>query len=174
MDGRFGFIHEKIDIKILILFILSRISEPVTLDELASLTLCDGGIGYFDFAECVAELISTEHISADGDSYLITEKGKKNGAITENTLPYSVRVKAEKSARAENKRLRRQSMISTSRTVRRGGGYTVSMSLSDGLGEIMSLEMLAASEEQAIALENGFEDKAEQIFNLVLSKLLEK
>lgn len=173
MDKRFGFIHEKLDIKILILYILNRISEPVTLDELAGIALCDGGISYFDFAECVAELVATEHICADGDSYIITEKGKKNGNITENSLPYSVRVKAGKNASSENKRLRRKSMLSTSRTIRRGGGYTVSMSLSDGISEILSIDMFAANEEQATALEKGFNEKAEQIFNTLLAKLLE-
>jgi len=98
MERRFGFIRDKLDIKVLILFILQRISEPVSLDELAELTLCDGAISYFDFAECVSELVASDHISADGDRYLITEKGARNGAITEGGLPYSVRVKAERTA----------------------------------------------------------------------------
>ena len=174
MDSRFGFIHEKLDIKILILFVLRRLSEPVTLDKLAELTLCDGGISYFDFAECVSELISTGHIEADGDSYVITEKGIRNGTITENSLPYSVRVKAEKSTAAANAQLRRQAMITTSRSIRRGGGYSVDLSLSDGIGEIVSLELYAANDAQAIALENGFRDRAESVFNMIIEELLKK
>ena len=174
MESSFGFIHDKLDIKILILFILRRISEPVTLDKLAELTLCDGGINYFDFAECVDELISTGHVKADGDSYTITEKGIRHGTITENGLPYSVRVKAEKSAVAANAQLRRQSMITTSRTIRRGGGYSVDLSLSDGMGEILSLELFAANEAQAIDLENGFRERAESVFNVIIEELMKK
>jgi len=174
MERRFGFIRDKLDIKVLILFILQRISEPVSLDELAELTLCDGAISYFDFAECVSELVASDHISADGDRYLITEKGARNGAITEGGLPYSVRVKAERSAAAANARLRREAMITTSREIRRGGGYTVSLALSDGIGEIMSMELLAANEKQAAALEDGFRTKAEEVFNHLIGMLLEK
>ncbi len=174
MESRFGFIHDKLDIKILILFVLRRLSEPVTLDKLAELTLCDGGISYFDFAECVDELITTGHIEADGDSYTITEKGIRNGSITENGLPYSVRVKAEKSATAANAQLRRQSMITTSRSIRRGGGYSVDLSLSDGMGEILSLELYAANEAQAIDIEKGFRERAESVFNVIIEELLKK
>ena len=45
---RFGFIHEKLDIKILILFILSRLPGEVPPEVLGELCQCDDGIGYFD------------------------------------------------------------------------------------------------------------------------------
>ena len=48
MNERFGFIHDKLDIKILILFILQRLYAPISMDTLAELTLCDDGISYFD------------------------------------------------------------------------------------------------------------------------------
>ena len=49
-----GFIHEKLDIKLLILFILSRLPAPVdrgTLDELCQ--QCDDGVGYFEMDSVV-------------------------------------------------------------------------------------------------------------------------
>ena len=44
MENRFGFIREKLDIKILILFILKRLTAPVDFDKLSELTMCDDGI----------------------------------------------------------------------------------------------------------------------------------
>ena len=46
-------------------------------------------------------------------------------------------------------RMTRKRRCATSRTIRRGGGYTVDLALSDGIGEILSLELYAASEAQA-------------------------
>ena len=53
MRRRFGFIHEEFEIKILILFILRRLSAPIPIDTLAELVICDDGISYFEFSECV-------------------------------------------------------------------------------------------------------------------------
>ena len=173
MQDRFGFIHEKIDIKILILFILSRLSEPVTLDTLAGLTLCDDGIGYFDFVECVSELADTEHVATDGTFYRITEKGARNGEITENFIPYPVRIRAERNAAELRMRQSRQAMIKTSRETRRKGGYNVTLTLSDGLEDVITMSLFAASEAQAIALENGFHERAEAIYNTIIKTILD-
>ena len=59
---RFGFIHEKLDIKILILFILRRLPGVVEPETLLELCQCDDGVGYFDYTDCLNELIDTKHI----------------------------------------------------------------------------------------------------------------
>ncbi len=174
MEERFGFIHDKLDIKILILFILRRLPEPVTFETLSELTLCDGGISYFEFAECVSELVTTEHIKTDGHTYSLTEKGTRNSEITENSLPFSVRAKAEKNASDLRFLLNRQSMISAAHSIRRKGGYTVDLSLSDGISEIISLRLYAVSQAQAQALENGFTANAELIYNKIIKLILDE
>lgn len=173
MENRFGFIREKLDIKILILFILKRLNAPVDFDKLSELTMCDDGISYFDFAECVDELVKTEHISFDGETYAITDKGERNGSVTESSIPYSVRLKAEKSTAALNAEMARNSMIVTGKEMRRGGGFTVSMSLSDGIDQILSMNLFAATEKQAEEIENGFRKNAESIYNTIINKLFE-
>jgi GTP cyclohydrolase II len=173
MEDRVGFIREKLDIKILILFILRRLPEPVTFEKLSELVLIDEGISYFDFAECVSELAGTEHIATDGHTYAITDKGRRNGEITENSLPFSVRVKAEKSAAEVAFALSRKSMISAAHTIRRKGGYTVDLSLSDGISDIVTLKLYSASQDQAVALEEGFMRNAEDIYNKLLKLILE-
>jgi len=167
-----GFIHDKLEIKILILFILRRLPEPVTLDTLSPIVLCDGGITYFDVTECLAELVETGHVETDGHTYVITEKGRKNGEITENSIPYSVRVKAEEKTNEVRLELMRRSAITTSHSVRRKGGYTVHLALSDGISEICAIDLFAASEEQAKALEHGFAKKAEKIYNGLINLIL--
>ncbi|SHH49470.1 protein of unknown function [Sporobacter termitidis DSM 10068] len=174
MEERLGFIREKLDIKILILFVLSRLTEPVTFEKLSELVLCDEGITYFDFAECVDELVKTEHIVSDGHTYAITEKGRRNGEITENSLPFSVRLKAEKSTDELRYQMGRKSMISANHVIRRKGGYTVELSLSDGISDIISMKLYAANETQAQALEDGFIKNAEDIYNNILKLILDE
>jgi len=172
MKGNFGFIHEKIDIKILILFILRHLQEPIAFDTLTELTMCDNGISYFDYAECVAELVRTEHLKLDDGKYSITAKGIYNGEVTEDSLPFSVRMIASASASALRAAQNRSSMIKALHTVNPKGGFTVNLTLSDGIGDIMSIDLFTANEQHAEALEKGFRDNAESIYNTITGMLL--
>ena len=93
---RFGFIHEKLDIKILILFILRRLPGVVDRETLGELCQCDNGIGYFDYSDCLSELTENGNVVETPEGYQITEKGARNADAVESSLPYSVRTKALK------------------------------------------------------------------------------
>ena len=172
MAGHFGFIHDKIDIKILILYILLRLPEPIPFDELSGLTMCDIGISYFDYAESVADLIRTEHIKLEDGGYSLTPKGERNSAAMENSLPSIVRREAQKVIYEYRTAASRNSMIKTLHEEKPDGGYNVRLSMSDGLGEVVSIEMLAMNESHAIRLENGFRKDAEKIYNALAEMLL--
>ena len=172
ISGNFGFIHEKLDIKILILFVLRRMPEPITLHDMAELVMCDKGVSYFDFSECVAELVKSQHITQANDMYAITEKGVRNGELVENSLPYSVRVKVENSTSRRRAAMMRDTMIETKHTKNPDGDCIVTLSMSDGIGDIIKIELLATDEKQAMALENGFRKKAETVYNELIKKIL--
>ena len=161
---RFGFIHDKLDIKILILFILARLDAGISMEMLTELTLCDDGISYFDFSECVKELEESGHIVRKNHLFFITEKGKQNGKTTENSLPYSVRKRAKENTVQLTKRSARDGMIRAEMMQKEGGGYTVLCTLNDGLGEILNLSIFAASEEQAKSMLKNFSSDAERMY----------
>ena len=76
MEG-LGFIHEKLDIKILILYILNHLPAAVDAQTLSDLVFCDNGIGYFDYSDCLAELVDTAHITEEGGKYRIEIPAKE-------------------------------------------------------------------------------------------------
>ena len=166
---RFGFIHDKLDIKILILFILARLDAGISMEMLTELTLCDDGISYFDFSECVKELEESGHIAQENNLFSTTEKGRQNGKTTENSLPYSVRKRAEQSTVQLMKSRARDAMIHTEMIQREGGGYTVLCTLNDGLGEICNLSIFAATEEQAKSMVKNFNHGAEQMYGEMIA-----
>ena len=174
MIENFGFIHERVEVKVLILFIMRRLSKPVALDVLAGLTLCDEGISYFDVTDCLANLVETKHLSLEDGRYSLTSKGKRNGEILEKDLPHSVRVKAEAAAAIVCSNQSRDAMIKTNCTAGEDGGYKVKMSLSDGIGEIISMELFAANQQQANAIEKGFRMDAEKIYLSIIELLIKR
>ena len=172
MIKRFGFIREKLEIKILILFILRRISTPVSFDELTELALCDDGICYFVFTECVAEMVDSGHLICRDGEYSITKKGLRNGELTENNLPFTVRAHLENTTFAYRSSRARNAMINTSHVTEPDGTCIVKLSLSDGIGEVVSIELFTVNERQALALENGFRKSAESIYSDLIEMIL--
>ena len=171
MDN-FGFIHDKLDIKILILFILRRLPGSVDPETLLELCQCDEGIGYFDYSDCLSELVETGHITESEEGYTITEKGARNADAVESSLPYSVRSKALKLLAPVEERLRRAAMI-TARHEMGEDGCTVELAMGDGKGELIHLRLLCADEEQAGTLEKHFRKNAEGYYQKIIGLLME-
>lgn len=168
---RYGFIHDKLDIKFLVLYILSRTAAPVNFSSLTELTLCDDGIDYFDYAECVDELVTSGHLTLKDSLYEITEKGRRNGSICESSLPYSVRLKCDKSLAKLNTVLRRNAQVRAEVLPQKDGTFTLRMILDDEQGNLLTLEMLTVSTEQAEQLGKRFRAKPEMIYNGIVDLL---
>ena len=169
-----GFIREKIEIKFLILYIAARVLEPLPLEGMQELTMCDDGIDYFAFSECLNDLVRTEHLHlTEQGTYCITPKGLKNSAICESSLPYSVRVRTDKNVAAYNQKLLRQSQVRSSVTPRKNGTYTVDLSLDDDLDNVMHLQLMVAGEEMAHELADRFQKSPEQVYSNLITTLFQ-
>lgn len=169
MDN-FGFIHEKLDIKILILYILRRLPYTVEPETLQELCQCDGGVGYFDYSDCLSELVDTGHVTKDEEGYRITEKGTRNADAVESSLPFSVRTRATKLLAPVAERLSRAAML-TARHENTENGCMVELAMSDGKGEVMHLRLLCAGEDQARQIEKNFRRRAEGIYQDIAALL---
>ena len=149
-----GFIHDKLEIKFLILYITARVIEPIPFDTVWDLAMCDEGVDYFDFAECLSDLVRTEHLTLSADGlYAITDKGLRNSRICESSLPYSVRLRCDKNLAACNRHLRRKSQVKASTEKRPNGTYTVRLELSDDMGSVMDLRLAIPREEVVLAMD---------------------
>ena len=154
-------IHEKLDIKILILYILNHLPAAVDAQTLSDLVFCDNGIGYFDYSDCLAELVDTAHITEEGGKYRITEKGSRNvREVASVTEPIA-------------EQMRRAAMIVAQHTNTPEGGCNVRLALSDGIGQIVSMQLLAADEAQARTMEHYFKAHAEDVYQALVRMLTE-
>ena len=167
----FGFISGKLEIKFLILYIASRVVEPVPFETLQELSMCDGGVDYFGFSECLADLVRTEHLTLAEGLYAITDKGRRNSAVCESSLPYSVRMEAEQKLAGCNEQLKRRALVKSSVHPRDKGGYEVSLSLSDELDELMNLRLLVTRQDMALELQKRCRESAEKLYSKILSDL---
>ena len=169
---RLGFIHDMMDVKVLILFVTARSNYPMTGQEIYELCYQDECLSYFDVCAALPEMVESGHLQEKEDKYTITEKGRQDGAITEDSLAFTVRQSAENAIAKFNRQIRRSSFVKTQILPREQGDYSVVMSLDDERGNLMTMELVAPDRRQAMRLSRLFEIQAEAVYNNAMNTLL--
>ena len=171
---RLGFIHDMMDVKVLILYVAARSNYPMTVQEIYELCYQDECLSYFDVCTAIPEMVTSGHLrQLEEDRYEITDKGRQDGELTADSIAYTVKQRAENAVNRFNRQLRRSSYVKTRVIPRETGDCSVIMSLDDEMGNLMTLELVAPNQRQAVRLSKLFEKKAELIYNLTMTELLE-
>ena len=171
---RLGFIHDMMDVKVLILYVAARSSYPMTAQEVYEVCYQDECLSYFDVCTALPQMVESGHMRmTDEECYEITEKGRADGKLTEDSIAFTVKQRAEDAVARFNRQLRRRSFVKSQIIPRDNGDFSVVMSLDDEMGNLMTLELLAPNQRQAIRLGRLFEKKAEILYNLTMSELLD-
>lgn len=172
---RLGFIHDMMDVKVLILFVAARASYPMTNQEIYELCYQDECLSYFDVCTAIPEMVESGHLhQVDEERYEITDKGRNDGKLTEDSIAYTVRQRAENAVARFNRQLRRSSFVKTQIIPRENGEQSVVMILDDEMGNLMTLELVAPDQRQAVRLGKLFEKKAENVYSLIMTELLDE
>ena len=171
---RLGFIHDMMDVKVLILFVMSRVGYPVNVQQIYELCFQDDCLSYFDVCTALPEMVESGHLKkAEDECYVITDKGRETAKLVEDSIAFSVRQKAENAVDRFNRKVRRSSFVRTKVTPRETGDFSVVMSLDDEMGNLMTLELVAPDLRQANRLSRLMEKKAEAVYNLTMTELLD-
>ena len=171
---RLGFIHDMLDVKVLILFVTARANYPMTLQEIYETCYVDDCLSYFDVCTAIPEMVTSGHLrECEEGKFVITDKGREDGATTADSIAFTVRQKAENLINRFNRQLKRSNYVKTQIIPREGGEYSVIMTLDDEVSNLMTLELVAPDQRQAVRLARLFEKKAENVYNLTMTELLD-
>ena len=169
-----GYLRESLDIKLLVLVTLNRLTRPVSMLALSDLVLGESSVNYFDYIDALSSLVKTGHVlELEENRYLITNKGIRNLAQFETRIPYTVRLRVGAAAERMARVLLRDAMVKVSHEMREDGSATVHLDLADGLGSILTIDLLAGSEKQAETMERNFHKNAEELLGRIANMLLE-
>ena len=171
---RLGFIHDMLDVKVLILFVTARSNYPMSIQEIYEVCYQDECLSYFDVCTAIPEMVASGHLQqVEEEKYEITDKGRQDGEITADSIAFTVKQRAENAVARFNRQIRRQSFVKTQIIPRDSEDFSVIMSLDDEMGNLMTLELLAPNQRQAVRLCKLFEQKAEMVYNMTMTVLLE-
>ena len=172
---RLGFIHDMMDVKVLILFVTARSNYPLSPQEIYELCYQDDCLSYFDVCTAVPEMAKSGHLQVNEEGkYEITAKGREAGELVEDSIAFTVKQKAENAVQRYNRQLRRSSLVDTQVVTHEGGECSVIMSLRDEVGPLMTLELQAPDSRNAVRLARLFENKAENVYSLIMMELLDE
>lgn len=166
-----GFIHDKLDTKLLVLYIMDRAAAAIDFATLTDLALCDDGIDYFQFAEAVSELLDTGHLAQDGEFYSPTAKGRRACVAGESSLSPVIRRRCDQRLAPLNQALKRKAQVRAELRPQ-SAGYDVCITMDDDEGSLFSLTLLTPSQEDAQLIADQFLKHPDRVYNGILGTLL--
>lgn len=171
---RHGFIRDMLDVKVLILYVMARVWAPIDADTVYALCYQDECLSYFDVKEALPQLVQSGHLDEHNRRYAITEKGREQGAVTADAIPYPVLQRAAAAVDEYNKA--QQSAGSIRAEVIRHDPQNVStvMTITDGRCNLLQLELAAPNVQQAERLAETFRAHSSEIYSKVLHALLDR
>ncbi len=168
-----GFIQDMLDVKVLILFVMSRVMYPVDLQKIYELSYQDDRLSYFDLAQAVPQMVETGHLEEiEEGRFTITEKGKETCKVTEDAIAYPVMQRAQAAVDRFNREVRRSSFVKSTIEQREGGDFSVMLTLNDEVSDLLRMELMAPTQKQAYRLAKAFSEKAEIIYRNIMDSLL--
>ena len=122
---RLGFIHDMLDVKVLILCVTSRSNYPMTMQEIYEVCYQDDCLSYFDVCTAIPEMVTSGHLKAlEEEKFEITEKGRETAALTEDSIAFTVKQRAENAIARFNRQIRRSSFVKTQILPRENGDFS--------------------------------------------------
>lgn len=172
---RHGYIHDIQDVKVLILYVMSRVEKPISAQTIYELCYQDEGLSYFDVQEAIPQMLVSGHLEElPEDLYQITAKGRQTQQLTEDALAYPVKQRTQIAIDRLNEKNKREQFLRTEITRRDNGDFVVHLGLDDRHGPLMDLELMAPTLQQARKLESAYLKNADVVYQAVMVGLLEE
>ena len=170
-----GPLKDKNDIKIFILYLLRNIGYPLDFDNINDIVVQDGIVGYFDFADCFAELLDTGNIAEVKERntclYRITDQGIHVADNLQSNVLTAIRERSLKSALRLLSFKKKGSEIRHHGEELASGGYKLTCSIVEAREEIMNVSVFLDNKAQLEKMEYNFEKNPEVVYRGLLALL---
>ena len=164
---------EKNDIKIFVLYLLDNIRYPLDYDTINDIVVQDEFVGYFDFAECFAELLDAGHIKEEVTNgvalYRITEMGSQVSVQLQSSILAPIREKSLKSALRILSFQKSKAEVKCTVTNREDGRFDFKSAIIQNDVPMMELNLVVDSRERAEKMKANFLDSPEVVYKGVLA-----
>ena len=159
--------------KVIILYILNKLPNPVSNESLYKLVLSINDMNYFYFQQFLLDLINNKYIEFFNNGihtiYKITTLGKNVLELTEDILPGILKLQID----TELTTAKNESSVIAEYTPRSENNYVVSCKIENNEC-CFELKTTAPSREQAKKIVNNWENNSNKIYGKILSILTQE
>ncbi len=164
--------------KVLILYILNKLNNPITNDSLFRLVLSVMDMNYFYFQQFLLDLLENNYISCfeqNGKNvYQITDNGKYTLDLTNNILPGIIKLKVDTSFESNLKESSDEESITAEYTPINENDYTVTCKITEKHRTIFEISVFAGSRDEAKKIVDNWKENAYSIYPEILNLLNKK
>ena len=185
-------LKDKNDIKIFILYLLKNIKYPLDFNTISDIVVQDEFVGYFDFAECFAELldigtieqirvgdeiITEASVGRNGrpekknELYRITDDGEKVVEQLHSNLLVMIKEKSLKSAMRLLSFKSRGSQVKCSSNEREDGAYDLHCEIIESRKTVLEINLVVENKQQLERMMYNFDERPEVVYRGVISLL---
>ena len=161
--------------KVLILYILNKLEDPITNDSLLRIVLSVIDMNYFYFQQFLLDLIEKKYIvcfEKDGKSvYKITESGKTTLDLTNNIIPGIIKLKVDTSFEDSLKQSNDEESITAEYVPLNENDYTVTCKIIEKNRVIFEVSVFAGSRDEAKKIVDNWKENAYSIYPEILNSL---
>lgn len=168
-----GGLKNTTEIKILVLYLLMNISEPLPASQLANLLHLNGIANTFEITDAFDQLSKSGLIDEPeefSECFIINDKGRDAGQTLQSRVPFTVR---EKSLTLAKKMLERNRHIKETdiRIDRTEDGVFITCAALENDKKVMSFTLQAADDDMALLMKENFLDDPALFYRTLIDML---
>ena len=163
--------------KALILYILDKVSKPISNDALLKLAISIDNMNYFYFQQFLLDLLENKYIETYKENdfseqiYRLTNAGKDALELTKDLIPGIVKLKIDSTIKGELQDIEEEISIVSEFIPEDDGGFIVTCKIFEHNKRIFEVSTFAASREQAKSISDNWKENAVDIYPNMINLL---
>ena len=162
--------------KLIVLYMLDRVSFPMTNDQISEYILTKGYMDYFKLQQTISELCDTELISAEvvrnNTYYTIVPKGREVCHYFQSKISAEIRHDIKQYIKDNEYDLREEVSVLASYYKTVEAEYMVECVVKEQGDDLLKLAMRVSTEEQANTICNKWKEKSGDVYSYLVNTLL--
>lgn len=170
-----GGLTSTLEIKILICYLLSNVSDSLSAEQIAEVVQAEGIANYFETFNALKDLIASKHLvvskaSEELEYYTVSELGRSSADSLKNSVPPSVK---EKAIRSTEKMLDMIKKLNENKVEIKkvSDGYIIQCRILDIGSDLLDLSLFVGTKREAEKIKKNFLDNPAAVYKAILEVL---